>query len=122
MPKGFELAEFNDFNYLYDNELFEVENYPVEYFVRNWSKKNIKKGWGACRLYRSRYGYWNANWNGLDYSNADGRVDFVCGEATAKNLEASVLANINDSVQKELNALNERIASTQRIAIETLRG
>ena len=74
MPKGFELAEFNDFNYLYDNELFEVENYPVEYFVRNWSKKNIKNGWGVCRLYRYRGGYWDARWDWLDYSNVGGRV------------------------------------------------
>ena len=83
---------------------------------------NYKRNTGACRLGRHGFGYWGANWDWLDNSNADGRVDFVCGEATAKNLEASVLANINDSVQKELNALNERIASTQRIAIETLRG
>ena len=74
MPKGFELAEFNDFNYLSNNDLFEVENYPVEYFVKNWSKKNIKKGGGACGLDRNRDGDWLAAWVRLGYSSADGRV------------------------------------------------
>ena len=74
MPKGFELAEFNDFNYLYDNNLFEVENYPIEYFVKNWSKKNIKNGWGACGLGRYWDGYWDAGWVGLVSSYAVGRV------------------------------------------------
>jgi len=74
MPKGFELAEFYDFNYLYDKELFEVENYPVEYFVKNWSKKNIENGWGACRLGCDRDGNWVASWYRLDYSNVGGRV------------------------------------------------
>jgi len=41
---------------------------------------------GVCRLYRGRNGDWGAYWNGLDYSDDVGRVDFVCGEATRPDL------------------------------------
>lgn len=78
--------------------------------------------WGACRLGCSGSGSWVAGWDGLGDSVAGGRVDFVCGEATAKNLEASVLTNIRGLAQKEVESLNARIASAEEVALQTLRG
>jgi len=54
MPKGYELAEERDFVDLYDNDKVELEQYPVIYFTKNRSKKNIKNGWGLSRLYLDR--------------------------------------------------------------------
>ena len=76
---------------------------------------------GACRLGRSGIGNWYADWNRLDISNGGGRVDFVCGEATAKNLETAVLSNINELAQKEVEVLNARIASARETVIQALR-
>ena len=50
MPKGFDWAEHKDFIYLYDNDLIELEKYPVFYHTKNQSKKNIKNGWSLSRL------------------------------------------------------------------------
>ena len=50
MPKGYELAEERDFVDLYDNDKIELEKYPVIYFTKNRSKKNIKNGWGLSWL------------------------------------------------------------------------
>jgi len=50
IPKGYELAEERDFIGFYDNDKIELEKYPVIYFTKNRSKKNIKNGWGLSRL------------------------------------------------------------------------
>jgi len=65
MPKGFNWAEIFDFVYLYDNDLIELEKYPVYYYLNKISKKNNKSG--LSRLYLDR----DLN---LGYSNSDGRV------------------------------------------------
>jgi len=77
---------------------------------------------GVCRLYRNGDGDWNANWNRFDSSDADGRVDFVCGEATTKNLETALLLEIHNSAQKEVESLNTKIASAKGAALQILRG
>jgi len=51
MPKGFNWAKYSDFVYLYDNDLIELEKYLVEYYVENYSKKNIKNGYDLSRLF-----------------------------------------------------------------------
>ena len=76
IPKGFEFAEERDFIDLYDNDLIELEQYPIVYFTKNRSQKNIKKGWIFSGLY--------LNWlldlgsvGGLGVSYSDGRVVVV---------------------------------------------
>jgi hypothetical protein len=82
---------------------------------------NYKGNSGACGLCRDGDGDWDAIWDALDGSDSGGRVDFVCGEATAKNLEESVLSIINDLAQKKVEALNDRITSAKEIALKTLK-
>ena len=74
MPKGYELAEERDFIGFYDNDKIELEKYPVIYFTKNRSKKNIKNGWGLSRLFLDRYLDLNSYYDYLALSYADGRV------------------------------------------------
>lgn len=83
---------------------------------------NYKGNTGACGLDRGRNGSWDADWDRLDYSDADGRVDFVCGEATAKNLESAILTDINALAQDEAVKFNQRISSAKEAAIKILKG
>ncbi len=53
----------------------------------NINSLNYKANSGVLRLLRDRGGDWNANWYDLDDSGDDGRVDWICGEATSKILE-----------------------------------
>ena len=77
---------------------------------------------GACGLDRSGCGCWNAGWCYLAYSGAAGRVDWMCGEATPKNLESAVLMDIGSIAKKEVEKLNDKISSAKESAIKVLRG
>lgn len=77
MPKGFELIEERDFIDLYDNDLIKLQKYPVIYFTKNKSKKNVKVGWSLSRLclYSDLDLYSNVSY--LADSNDYGRVVIV---------------------------------------------
>lgn len=77
---------------------------------------------GARRLLRNGVGSWLASWDGLANSRAYGRVDFVCGEATAQNLEGAVLEQFNKVAQTEMQRLNDRIRKAQVAALDALKG
>lgn len=74
MPKGFELAKERDFIDLYDNDLIELEKYPVIYFTKNRSEKNAMNGFGLSRLYLSGDLYLGSGNGDLADSDDDGRV------------------------------------------------
>lgn len=59
IPKDFSFTKHSDFVYLHDNDLFELEKYPVEYFVENYSKKNVRDSWEISGL--CLYGYSGLN-------------------------------------------------------------
>ena len=77
IPKGFTISEHSEFVELYDEGKIELEKYPVEYFVKHYSKKQQKKEWCVSWLYLNRYldlYSWNGN---LAYSDDYGRVVVV---------------------------------------------
>ena len=76
---------------------------------------------GVQRLYLGRNGYWDANLNGLVYSDDYGRVDWVCGEATQKNLESAVLSEVDEIGRKELEQVKEKISKARESALTVLR-
>ena len=90
-----------------------------QYLDKNF---DYKANAGVRRLGRGSVGGWVAAWYRLGGSLDPGRVDFVCGEATTKNLERAVLTDINKIAEKEVKAMNTRIASAREIALKTLRG
>jgi len=51
MPEGFSMSEHSEFVELYDEGKIELEQYPVEYFVKHYSKIQQKKEWCVSRLY-----------------------------------------------------------------------
>ena len=69
MPKGFNWAQMFDFIYLYDNDLIELEKYPVYYFMNKISKKN-----GLSGLYLDGDLNLDSIWGGLADSGSGGRV------------------------------------------------
>ena len=77
IPEGYELAEERDFIDLYDNDKIELEKYPVIYFTKNKSKKNIKNGLGLSRLYLYWYLGLDSNLSYLAGSDDNGRVVLV---------------------------------------------
>ena len=74
MPKGFNWAEIFDFVYLYDNDLIELEKYPVYYYLNKISKKNNKSGLSRLCLDRVLNLDLGSSWYGLAYSDSGGRV------------------------------------------------
>ena len=52
-------------------------------------KFTYKRDSGACGLGRDRGGDWGAGWNWLDDSNAVGRVDWMCCEATRAEVKSA---------------------------------
>ena len=52
-------------------------------------KFTYKRDSGACGLGRGRGGDWGAGWNWLDNSNAVGRVDWMCCEATRAEVKSA---------------------------------
>jgi hypothetical protein len=78
MPKGFRLAEEREFIDLYDNDKINLEKYPVIYFTKNRSKKNVKNGWGLSRLFLDNDFLYLVSYNDiLTYSYVNGRVVIV---------------------------------------------
>ena len=74
MPKGFQMAEFQEFVDLYDNDLIELEKYPVKYFLKHYSKKQQKKEWCLSGLYLGRNLVLGSDNDDLAYSSVNGRV------------------------------------------------
>lgn len=74
MPNEFSFAEHSDFIYLYDNNLIELERFPVAYFIKNWSERNIKNGWELSRVYLDGNGILGSYNDGLEDSIVAGRV------------------------------------------------
>jgi len=60
---------------------------------------------GVCRLYRYGDGDWDADWDRFDNSNADGRVDFVCGEATRADLKEAYKGLLEGQYNIQINKL-----------------
>jgi hypothetical protein len=77
MPKGFRLAEEREFIDLYDNDKIELENYPVMYFTKNRSKKNIKEGYQLSGLCLVRNLGTVSSYDDLANSYDNGRVVVV---------------------------------------------
>jgi hypothetical protein len=86
--------------------------------VKALKEFNYKGNSGARGLVRDGDGYWGAYWDYLDGSSDAGRVDFVCGEATQKNLEALALQDVDTLAKQELKRVEERI-NTAKKAYET---
>lgn len=82
---------------------------------------NYKGKNGVCGLYRDRGGSWVALDENLADSDSGGRVDFVCGEATQKNLEDAVLSGIDKEAQAETAGINARLLQARETALKVLR-
>ena len=79
--------------------------------VRELAKLNLKGNSGVHRLARDSDCYWYANWSDLVSSFASGRVDWICGEATAQNLvdaHATLLERKYDKSMREEREAFER--------------
>jgi len=83
---------------------------------------NYKANSSVRRLVRYRNGYWIGDVDDLAVSYSDGRVDFVCGEATPQNLEGIILEEIEDIGREELAKVNERLSLAKQSALSILRG
>jgi len=66
---------------------------------------NYKRDSGVCRLDRGGGGGWVAYWGRFDGSYADGRVDFVCGEATRTELRESYKGLLERQYNIQINKL-----------------
>ena len=60
---------------------------------------------GACGLGRYSDGSWDASGYGFDDSNTDGRVDFVCGEATHSDLKEAHLGLLKRQHKSQIDKL-----------------
>lgn len=76
MPKGFKLAEFNQFVELFDNKLIDYPKDWEFYWTKHFSKIKQKENF-LSRFYLYRNGFLGANDGDLVYSNDNGRVVFV---------------------------------------------
>ena len=79
IPKGFRMAEFQEFVDLYDSDLIKLESYG-HYFVRHFSKKQQKKEYCLSRLFLDGDLYLYSYVDYLAYSDGDGRVVLVKGD------------------------------------------
>lgn len=71
--------------------------------------KFYKGDTGACRLGRVRYGGWLANLDGLDFSFAYGRVDWMCAEGTRADLVSAYKNLLERQYDTQIQKLtNER--------------
>ena len=82
---------------------------------------DFKETSGARGLYRGRGSQWDSGRDDFAYSSADGRVDFVCGEATRKTLESEVLAEIDRAYQEKITSFAEKRDRAIQSALEILR-
>lgn len=89
-----------------------------EYIDNNFDYKGNS---GARRINWLRGGGWVACWGRLDDSNSNGRVDWICGEATRAELEEMVLDDIKKAGQREVTAINQKIDKAKKTTIKLLR-
>lgn len=82
-PKGFKIAEFNDFIELYDNNLIELEMWKG-YFVKHFSKKQQAKEFCLSGLFVNRYSNLNSNSSDLILTNMNGRL-IICRDLKIKD-------------------------------------
>ncbi len=71
-------------------------------FVGNSGLRRLGRDWG---------GDWDAYWDDLLYSNGDGRVDWICGEATRADLEQAhdgILRRMDDKKIRELELKRQK--------------
>ena len=90
----------------------------VQYLKDNF---NYVGNSGVQGLGRFWDGDWSAGWGSLANSYDYGRVDWVCGEATQKNLESAVLNEVNETGREETEKLNKRISNARESALAVLR-
>ena len=76
---------------------------------------------GACRVGRDGDGSWNADWYRLDNSNGDGRVDWLCDEATSADLEGVLLKEIDEEAKNRVDEINQKIIDARATAREILK-
>ena len=76
---------------------------------------------GAQWVCRNTGGSWSAYWNWFVSSNSDGRVDWLCGEATRAELSDMVLDDVRKAGEREVKEVNQRIKSAKETAIAMLR-
>jgi len=69
---------------------------------------DYKANSGVHRLDRDRLGVWGAVWDGLAFSVSDGRVDYVCREATADEILDMDIRAIKLSYDTHLKDLQTR--------------
>lgn len=62
---------------------------------RQINSLNYRGNSGVHGLDRDRNGFWDASWYGLDDSYENGRVDWICGEATRE-----ILVGVNELILK----------------------
>lgn len=63
---------------------------------------------GVQGLFRDGNGYWDASWDYLGNSDDDGRVDWVCGEATKKILKNAYSESSERKYGREIKEIRER--------------
>jgi hypothetical protein len=63
---------------------------------------------GAQGVGRDTDGFWYADWNLLDYSDGLGRVDWICGKATQKNLIDAYNALLERKYDTQMRDLKSR--------------
>ncbi len=81
---------------------------------------DYKANSGVCGLGRDWDSDWNASWCDLACSGSDGRVDWICGEATQKNLKSALTKNIQETGNKKTKELNDKIKSAEKTALKIL--
>lgn len=86
-------------------------------FINALDYQNNQDARGLCRYSGGRWGGDVADFAG---SGAFGRVDFVCGEATRKNLESDILAEIDRAYQERIKSFTEKRDRAIRSALEIL--
>ncbi len=91
--------------------------------AREYLKKYFKfiGNSGARGLGRDSGGGWSADWGGLDFSYSGGRVDWICGEATQKNLGRALLDSIDSAAKEEVAKISERLSSAKKAAFDILK-
>jgi len=74
IPKGFDWCKYFDFVDVINKDKVELERFPVEYFVKNQFKENIKKWWNLSRVCLTRSGFPNSYGDDFEFSCGNGRV------------------------------------------------
>ncbi|MBU0894251.1 MAG: hypothetical protein KKF48_02260 [Nanoarchaeota archaeon] len=72
------------------------------------SSLNYKRNSGALGLLRDTYGNWLADWYYLGNSYSDGRVDWICGEATRADLVKAHESLVERKYSNQIKELEEK--------------